>query len=175
MKNLNPRALLIGVTDPAERVVPVYKVRIAGPMVRDKEQVAMVAAVESLPLPETDLLVGNDLGANFINAESIPFGVGGVTTRSSSKGLQDEVRKSSPADDGLIEGPRQDAKDERKTTYGRPRKKIDWPFQQRHDDDLEPEQFRKISVAGLNYETTDDSLKAYCSKYGEIVDAIVIK
>lgn len=39
----------------------------------------------------------------------------------------------------------------------------------------EPEQFRKLFIGGLNYKTTEDTLKAYFNKYGEIVDCVVMK
>ncbi|KAG8197902.1 hypothetical protein JTE90_020281 [Oedothorax gibbosus] len=39
----------------------------------------------------------------------------------------------------------------------------------------EPEQFRKLFIGGLNYKTTEDTLKAYFEKYGEIVDCVVMK
>ena len=37
------------------------------------------------------------------------------------------------------------------------------------------EQFRKIFIGGLSLNTTDDSLKDYLSKYGNIVDIVVMK
>ncbi|XP_042238231.1 heterogeneous nuclear ribonucleoprotein A1, A2/B1 homolog isoform X7 [Homarus americanus] len=39
----------------------------------------------------------------------------------------------------------------------------------------EPEQMRKLFIGGLDYRTTDDSLKAYFEQYGEIVDVVVMK
>jgi heterogeneous nuclear ribonucleoprotein A1/A3 len=39
----------------------------------------------------------------------------------------------------------------------------------------EPEHFRKLFIGGLNYETTNESLKAYFEKWGEIVDVAVMK
>lgn len=39
----------------------------------------------------------------------------------------------------------------------------------------EPEQFRKVFIGGLSYKTDDDALKAYFSKYGELVDYVVMK
>nr|XP_006825358.1 PREDICTED: heterogeneous nuclear ribonucleoprotein A3-like isoform X2 [Saccoglossus kowalevskii] len=39
----------------------------------------------------------------------------------------------------------------------------------------EPEQLRKLFIGGLNYETTDDSLKGHFSEWGEIVDCVVMK
>ncbi|XP_055932429.1 heterogeneous nuclear ribonucleoprotein A1, A2/B1 homolog isoform X1 [Argiope bruennichi] len=39
----------------------------------------------------------------------------------------------------------------------------------------EPEQFRKLFIGGLNYKTTEETLKSYFSKYGEIVDCVVMK
>ena len=41
--------------------------------------------------------------------------------------------------------------------------------------ELEPEQFRKVFIGGLSFNTDDDALKAYFSKYGSLVDHIVIK
>lgn len=40
---------------------------------------------------------------------------------------------------------------------------------------MEPEQFRKVFIGGLSYKTDDDALKAYFSKYGELVDHVVMK
>lgn len=42
-------------------------------------------------------------------------------------------------------------------------------------DDLEPEQFRKLFVGGLSYSTTDESLREYFSRFGELVDCVVMK
>ncbi|XP_021933637.1 heterogeneous nuclear ribonucleoprotein A1, A2/B1 homolog isoform X2 [Zootermopsis nevadensis] len=39
----------------------------------------------------------------------------------------------------------------------------------------EPEHFRKLFIGGLNYETTNESLKAYFEKWGVIVDVAVMK
>lgn len=39
----------------------------------------------------------------------------------------------------------------------------------------EPEVHRKIFIGGLNYRTTDESLKAHFEKWGEIVDVVVMK
>ncbi|VVC88500.1 unnamed protein product [Leptidea sinapis] len=39
----------------------------------------------------------------------------------------------------------------------------------------EPEVHRKIFIGGLNYRTTDDSLKTHFEKWGEIVDVVVMK
>lgn len=39
----------------------------------------------------------------------------------------------------------------------------------------EPEQMRKLFIGGLDYRTTDDSLKSYFEQYGEIVDVVVMK
>jgi len=40
---------------------------------------------------------------------------------------------------------------------------------------LEPEQERKIFVGGVNFKTTDESLKAFYEQWGEITDVVVIK
>ena len=37
------------------------------------------------------------------------------------------------------------------------------------------EVLRKIFIGGLNYETTDDGLRAYFEQFGEIVDCVVMK
>jgi len=39
----------------------------------------------------------------------------------------------------------------------------------------EPEQFRKLFIGGLDYRTTDDSLKKHFEQWGEIVDVVVMK
>lgn len=39
----------------------------------------------------------------------------------------------------------------------------------------EPEQFRKLFIGGLDFRTTDDSLKKHFEQWGEIVDVVVMK
>ena len=39
----------------------------------------------------------------------------------------------------------------------------------------EPEQCRKLFIGGLDYRTTEESLKAHFQKWGEIVDVVVMK
>ncbi|XP_067929016.1 heterogeneous nuclear ribonucleoprotein 87F-like isoform X2 [Watersipora subatra] len=41
--------------------------------------------------------------------------------------------------------------------------------------ELEPEHMRKVFVGGLHPETDDEAMKSYFSKYGEILDCIVMK
>ncbi|ESO86791.1 hypothetical protein LOTGIDRAFT_128317 [Lottia gigantea] len=45
------------------------------------------------------------------------------------------------------------------------------------DDYLDPEseQFRKLFIGGLSYETTEDGLKGHFEQWGEIVDVVVMK
>ncbi|XP_022920689.2 heterogeneous nuclear ribonucleoprotein A1, A2/B1 homolog [Onthophagus taurus] len=43
------------------------------------------------------------------------------------------------------------------------------------DNKPEPEHFRKLFIGGLDYRTTDDSLKKHFEKWGEIVDVVVMK
>ncbi|XP_055375407.1 heterogeneous nuclear ribonucleoprotein 87F-like [Condylostylus longicornis] len=44
------------------------------------------------------------------------------------------------------------------------------------DDDIrEPEHLRKLFIGGLDYRTTDDSLKGHFEKWGKIVDVVVMK
>jgi len=38
-----------------------------------------------------------------------------------------------------------------------------------------PEQFRKLFIGGLNYQTTTESLQEYFAQFGEIVDCVVMK
>ncbi|KAJ8933733.1 hypothetical protein NQ314_013826 [Rhamnusium bicolor] len=42
-------------------------------------------------------------------------------------------------------------------------------------DKSEPEQFRKLFIGGLDFRTTDDSLKKHFEQWGEIVDVVVMK
>jgi len=42
-------------------------------------------------------------------------------------------------------------------------------------DRTEPEQFRKLFIGGLDYRTTDESLKKHFEQWGEIVDVVVMK
>jgi heterogeneous nuclear ribonucleoprotein A1/A3 len=39
----------------------------------------------------------------------------------------------------------------------------------------EPEQIRKLFIGGLDYRTTDNSLKKHFEQWGEIVDVVVMK
>lgn len=41
--------------------------------------------------------------------------------------------------------------------------------------ELEPEQFRKLFIGGLSLNTTDESLHAFYSQYGTLVDCIVMR
>lgn len=43
------------------------------------------------------------------------------------------------------------------------------------DNEPDPEQFQKLFVGGLSYETTDTSLKNYFSKWGDIKDCVVMR
>ncbi|KAB7500306.1 Heterogeneous nuclear ribonucleoprotein A1, A2/B1-like protein [Armadillidium nasatum] len=43
------------------------------------------------------------------------------------------------------------------------------------EDITEPEQMRKLFIGGLDYRTTDESLKDYFEQFGEIVDVVVMK
>ena len=40
---------------------------------------------------------------------------------------------------------------------------------------MEGEQFRKLFIGGLSYETTEESLKGHFEKWGEIVDCVVMR
>ncbi|OTF71642.1 hypothetical protein BLA29_006557, partial [Euroglyphus maynei] len=39
----------------------------------------------------------------------------------------------------------------------------------------EPEQFRKLFIGGLDYKTTEDTLKGHFQQWGEIVDCVVMR
>lgn len=41
--------------------------------------------------------------------------------------------------------------------------------------EAEPEQFRKLFIGGLNYKTTEESLKSHFEQWGEIVDCVVMR
>ncbi|GFY75141.1 hypothetical protein TNIN_195911 [Trichonephila inaurata madagascariensis] len=43
------------------------------------------------------------------------------------------------------------------------------------DHESEPEQFRKLFVGGLNYKTSEETLKAHFEQWGEIVDCVVMR
>lgn len=48
----------------------------------------------------------------------------------------------------------------------------------RRDDEVldpEAEQFRKLFIGGLSYETTEEGLKAHFEQWGEVVDCVVMK
>lgn len=40
---------------------------------------------------------------------------------------------------------------------------------------VEPEHVRKLFIGGLDYRTTDDSLKKHFEQWGDIVDVVVMK
>ncbi|CAG0906301.1 unnamed protein product, partial [Cyprideis torosa] len=46
---------------------------------------------------------------------------------------------------------------------------------QERESKRESEQLRKLFVGGLDFRTTDDTLKEYFAKYGEISDVVVMK
>ena len=48
-------------------------------------------------------------------------------------------------------------------------------YSRNQDDNPEPEQYRKLFIGGLDYKTTEDSLKQYFEQWGEIVDVVVMK
>ncbi|CAF1103545.1 unnamed protein product [Didymodactylos carnosus] len=37
------------------------------------------------------------------------------------------------------------------------------------------EQFRKVFIGGLSYSTTDDTLRSYCEKFGDITDCVIMR
>jgi len=41
--------------------------------------------------------------------------------------------------------------------------------------DTEPEQFRKLFIGGLNYKSSEETLKAHFEQWGEIVDCVVMR
>ena len=43
------------------------------------------------------------------------------------------------------------------------------------DDNEEPEQFRKLFIGGLDYKTTEDTLRSHFDQWGEIVDCVVMR
>ncbi|GIY25296.1 hypothetical protein CDAR_244031 [Caerostris darwini] len=43
------------------------------------------------------------------------------------------------------------------------------------DHENEPEQFRKLFIGGLNYKTSEETLKAHFEQWGEIVDCVVMR
>ncbi|RWS29148.1 heterogeneous nuclear ribonucleoprotein A1: A2/B1-like protein [Leptotrombidium deliense] len=45
----------------------------------------------------------------------------------------------------------------------------------KEDHNEEPEQFRKLFIGGLDYKTTEDTLREHFEKWGEIVDCVVMR
>ena len=43
------------------------------------------------------------------------------------------------------------------------------------DSEEEPEQFRKLFIGGLDYKTTEETLKAHFAQWGDIVDCVVMR
>lgn len=43
------------------------------------------------------------------------------------------------------------------------------------DSEEEPEQFRKLFIGGLDYKTTEETLKAHFVQWGDIVDCVVMR
>jgi heterogeneous nuclear ribonucleoprotein A1/A3 len=48
-------------------------------------------------------------------------------------------------------------------------------FSIKDDSIKEPECLRKLFIGGLDYRTTDETLKSYFEKWGKIVDVVVMK
>ncbi|RNA26448.1 heterogeneous nuclear ribonucleo A2 B1 -like protein [Brachionus plicatilis] len=46
---------------------------------------------------------------------------------------------------------------------------------QSNQQPLEPEQFRKVFIGGLSFKTDDEAFKSYFSKFGELLDYVVMK
>lgn len=46
---------------------------------------------------------------------------------------------------------------------------------QSNQQSLEPEQFRKVFIGGLSFKTDDEAFKNYFSKFGELLDYVVMK
>ena len=46
---------------------------------------------------------------------------------------------------------------------------------QLQEEDEEPEQFRKLFIGGLDYKTTEDTLRKHFEMWGEIVDCVVMR
>ena len=42
-------------------------------------------------------------------------------------------------------------------------------------DRLEPEQYRKLFIGSLNYVTSEETMRNYFGKYGDIVDCVIMK
>lgn len=47
--------------------------------------------------------------------------------------------------------------------------------QTQQQQQLEPEQFRKVFIGGLSFKTDDETFKSYFSKFGELLDYVVMK
>ena len=43
------------------------------------------------------------------------------------------------------------------------------------EDRLEPEQFRKLFIGSLNYVTSEETMRGYFGKFGDIVDCVIMK
>lgn len=43
------------------------------------------------------------------------------------------------------------------------------------DDESEPERFRKLFIGGLNFKSTEETLKSHFEEWGEIVDCVVMR
>ena len=50
-----------------------------------------------------------------------------------------------------------------------------WDDQDVGNEPEEPEQFRKLFIGGLDYKTTEDTLKAHFAQWGDIVDCVVMR
>ena len=42
-------------------------------------------------------------------------------------------------------------------------------------DETEPEQLRKLFVGGLNYDSTEESLRKYFDQFGDVNDCVVMR
>jgi len=46
---------------------------------------------------------------------------------------------------------------------------------QDRQSDRDSEQFRKLFVGGLHFETNEETLKEYFERWGEVVDSVVMR
>ena len=48
-------------------------------------------------------------------------------------------------------------------------------YEEDEGDRLEPEQYRKLFIGSLNYITSEETMRSYFGKFGDIVDCVIMK
>lgn len=85
---------------------------------------------------------------------------------------QQESTEQQPMDDTPAPTESAPAKTE---VNGTPNGKTNGVTSKQSNEKLEPEHFRKVFIGSLSYTTTDETLREYFCKFGELVDCVIMK